>query len=607
MGDHDEPDSTRTDTRHPASLERLASESLSPQSLEYSRSQHDIRSQHRSEAEAEVEPEEMQLHEDTLEDTIEVGRAGSFPKLPGMSPRNLDSSEHTPTPEPADPTGQLTPYQSPMPGISPRGSAFGLDIPIDSVSNDQQSSDSSAYSTPLPKRLRDVGDVVESWPSSLEKQAKRPRLSSEEPTFTKSPSLGVSRVVTTTTNANTAAITLSPRYPLGLLNEQDFEKIESPIGWLNDQAMNYLASSFVSHRPHWRMMDSLIPYAFSPLTKSRHWEFSCIRGCNDAKAVSVILPLHLPPHWVCSVYHKGVWRVADSLGEGSSSVARCKEILTKVDNLIPSLGPGPAPITTDFITCSQQSNANDCGIFTLVHILIQVVHDQSVHAMPPISLASDMGLWRRILGYLARISHGSDERSSRPKFVLDEDLAQSLPRPQPDAMPALPKDDADWTAWAQYHTDSMNCITRAISEHLPKRLTRHSELSQQFSQARKLLNGLRELNAEADTHLAKLCDTVSSDIDVLKSQIQNLTVALGKCSSYITDPVKQQMLESQQNIVRDIQRRLDFWEARRICVNNFSAALEKVCEILKEDDARLKKVTMWIRSEGDKLSEWLLR
>lgn len=604
MKDHDELDSTQINTIHPAYLQRVASGSLSPQPLEWPESQHHIECQPRSEVGAEVEQEEIQSQEDTLEDTIEVGRAGSFSVLLGTSPRNFDPSEHTPTPEPADPPGQPTPKQPPMLSISPRGGAIVLDTPIESVSNNRQSSESSACSTPLPKRLRDAGDAVKSWPLSPENQAKRPRLSNGSPLI-KSPSLNVSRIATTMTNANPAAITRSPSFPPGLLNEQDFEKIEGPIGWLNDQAMNYLANSFVSHRPHWRIMDSLVPHAFSPLTETRHWEFSCIRGCNEADAISIILPLHLPNHWVCSVYTKGIWRVADSLGEGSSSAARCREILRKVDNLVSGLGPSPASAATDFVTCSQQSNANDCGIFTLVHILIQVVHDQCVHAMPRISLANDMGLWRRILGYLARVSHGGDEISSRPKFVLDEDLAQSLPRPESYVMPVPPKDDADWTAWAQYHTKSMNCITQAVSEHLPRRRTRHNDLSQQLSQARELLNGLRELNAEADIHLSKLCDTVSSDIVVLKTQIQNFTMALGECSSYVTEAIKQQMLEPQQEVIRDIQKRLNFWKSRSLRVKMFSAALEKVCEVLKEDDARLKKVAMWIQSEEERLAEWL--
>lgn len=610
MGDQDESESTKINTIHPPYLHGVVSGSLSPQSLEWSGSQHDIGCQARSEAGAEVEPEEVQSQEDDPEDPIEMGRAGPYSILPGMSPlspRNLDPSEHTPTPEPADPPEQPTPNQPPMLSISPQGGAIILDVPIEFVSDNEQNSDSSAHSTLLPKRRRDAEDAVKSLALSPGKQAKRPRLSSNASPLTKSPSPSIPHIATTMTDANPAAITLSPSFPRGLLNEQDFEKIEGPIGWLNDQAINYLANSIVSHRPHWRLMDSLVPHAFSPLTETRHWEFSCIRGCNDADATSIILPLHLPNHWVCSVYSKGIWRVADSLGEGSSSAARCREILSKVDDLFSGLGASPASATTDFVTCSQQSNPNDCGIFTLVHVLIQVIHDQCVDAMPHISLADDMGLWRRILGYLARVSHDGNEISSRLKFVLDKDLAQSLPRPESHVMPVPPKDDADWTTWAQYHTKSMHCITQAVSEYLPRRRTRHNDLSQQLSQARELLNGLRELNAEADIHLSKLCDLVSGDIVVLKTQIQNSTTALGKCSSYITEAMKQQMLESQQKVIRDIQKRLDFWKARRIRVNMFSAALEKVCEVLKEDDTSLQKVAMWIKSEEERLAEWLLK
>lgn len=51
------------------------------------------------------------------------------------------------------------------------------------------------------------------------------------------------------------------------LSEADFDKLEDVTGWVNDEAMNHLAKSFVCHCPHWRLMSSFLPHLKRPLAE----------------------------------------------------------------------------------------------------------------------------------------------------------------------------------------------------------------------------------------------------------------------------------------------------------------------------------------------------
>lgn len=429
-----------------------------------------------------------------------------------------------------------------------------------------------------------------------------------------------------------------PSSLLPLLRETDIQTLESsgPKGWVNDEAINHLNALFAAHRRHWRAMPSHLTIADQPLADRYRWQYVSTWYSNSDRAANgdvaseqrlvTVLPLHLEKqeHWACAVLldSKTVkWLVADSLRlmpedlvtptPPDSQQSPHTDLLRRVQYVFGLCST--TPTDTAFARCSQQDNTNDCGIFTLIHVLMHLIRGggwPSEEDMPVVPLPHDIGLWRRLFGYVARLTSTTlddhvvsddatmvNKTNEDPNFVLEEDLSRLMP-PVPPTSAAKPP-PMDWEACVRFHLEEADETRRVVGQYLKTRRIRHDGITAQVSQAAGLFAALKELNTRQQREdLDALCRTIRDDV-------RNLTCAIDNVKSlHLPDEVKTQALEPLKRMLADVEPRLAFWRQRVAQLVAMATPLQNICQSLERTSKDLQVVEDWLQVEERKCGRW---